>query len=109
MRRSVGLCDISRIYRVKKFQNPTVHAYRSYRKESAYAVSEEKDLQKRSKKLLHHEKKKKRGADGDWESTSVPSRQAGDRESRSSDPSLRGVTKEKNTDVYFTETVHFFP
>ena len=37
MCRSVG---ISRICRLKKFQNPTVHAYRSYRKESAYAVSE---------------------------------------------------------------------
>ena len=51
MCRSVG---ISRICRLKKFQNPTVHAYRSYRKESAYAVSEEIDLQKRSNPP-HHE------------------------------------------------------
>ena len=56
-------------------------------------------------------REQKRGADGDLESTSVwvPSRQAGDREIRSSYPSLWGVTEEKNTDVYFIETVPFFP
>ena len=53
MCRSVG---ISRICRLKKFQNPTVHAYRSYRKESAYAVTEEIDLQKWSNPP-HHENK----------------------------------------------------
>ena len=40
---SVG---ISRNCRVKEFQNPTVHPYRSYQKESAYAVSKAKDLLK---------------------------------------------------------------
>ena len=39
MGQSVG---ISRTCRVKQFQNPTVHAYRSHRKESAYDVSKEK-------------------------------------------------------------------
>ena len=51
--RSVG---ISRICRLKKFQNPTVHGYRSYCKESAYAVSEEIELQKQSNPP-HHENK----------------------------------------------------
>ena len=107
MCRSVG---ISRICRLKKFQNPTVHAYRSYRKESAYAVSEEIDLQKRSNPP-HHENENDEQIDGDLESTSVwvPSRQAGDRETRSSCPSLWGVTEEKNAHVYYTETVPLFP
>ena len=49
--------SISRICRVKKFQNPTVHAYRSYRKEFASAtVSKEKDLQKLKSKPLLDEK-----------------------------------------------------
>ena len=89
--RSVG---ISRICRLKKFQNPTVHAYRSYRKESAYAVSEEIGLQKRSNP--HHENKNEE-RDGVLKGTSVgvPSRQAGDRETRSSYPSLWRVTEEK--------------
>ena len=55
--RSVG---ISRICRLKKFQNPTLHAYRSYRKESAYAVSEEIDLQKRSNPPHHENKNEER-------------------------------------------------
>ena len=39
---------------------------------------------------------------------SVPSRQASDRETRSSFPSLWGVTAENSTNVYFTDTVSFF-
>ena len=54
--RSVG---ISRICRVREFQNPTVHAYRSYRKESAYAVSKE------AKEQAAARRERKRGADAD--------------------------------------------
>ena len=46
-------------------------------------------------------RERKRGADGDWESTPVPSRQAGDRETRSSCPSLWGVTAENSTNAVF--------
>ena len=103
-------CRCSRICRLKKFQNATVHAYRSYRKESAYAVSEEIDLQKRSNPP-HHENKNEEQMET-WrahQSAWVPSRQAGDPETRSSYPSLWGVTEEKNAHAYFTETVPLFP
>ena len=54
-------------------------------------------------------KKTRSKLNGDWESTPVPSRQAGDRETRSSYPSLWGVTAENSTKVYFTNAVPFFP
>ena len=54
MGRSVGA---SRICWEKKFQNPTVNAYRSYRKESAYAVSKEQDILKPKSKPPHDEKR----------------------------------------------------
>ena len=44
---------------------------------------------------------RKRGADGDWESSPVSSRQAGDRETRSNYPSLWGVTAEKKHERVF--------
>ena len=47
---------ILRVCRVKQFQNPTVHVYQSYHKESAYAVRKEKDAQKLTSKPPHDEK-----------------------------------------------------
>ena len=107
MRRSVG---ISRICRVKKFQNPSFKIQQSTRIDriarNPHMLSVKK-ISRSGARSRRTTRKKKPGADGDWESTSVPSRQAGDRESRSSFPSLWRVTEEKNTDVYFTETVPF--
>ena len=100
---------ISRICRLKKFQNPTVHAYRSYRKESAYAVSEEIDLQKRSNPP-HHENKNEEQMET-WrahQSESLRDRRAIEKPeavTRHSEESQR----RKNAHVYFTETVPLFP
>ena len=72
--------SISRICRVKEFQNPTVHTYRSYRKEFAYAISKEAEEQAAARR------ERKWGADGDWNCTPVPSRRASDREIKSRYP-----------------------
>ena len=53
MGRSAGNLTICR---VKAFQNPTVHEYRSHHKESGYTVIKEKDLQKLKSKPPHYEK-----------------------------------------------------
>ena len=64
----------------KKFRNPTVHAYRSYRKESVHAASKEKgppELQKLKRKPPHDEKENEEQMETGG-STPVPSREAGD-------------------------------
>ena len=97
--------DLS-VKKVSKCNSPRV----SIVSESAYAVSEEIDLQKRSNPP-HHENKNEEQMET-WrahQSAWVPSRQAGDPETRSSYPSLWGVTEEKNAHAYFTETVPLFP
>ena len=86
------------VCRVKKVQNSTVHANQSYRKESAYTVSEEKDLQKLKSKSPHDEKETEEHVEA-GRAHQVPSRQAGDRKTRSGYPSVWGVKAENKLSI----------
>ena len=105
-----GFLFVGSVCRVKSFEiQLSMRINRIARNPYTLPVNK-KDLRiYRSWRGSRHTTRKKRGANGDWESTPVLSRQAGDQETRSSYPSLWGVTAEKSTNVYFTNAMPFFP
>ena len=95
----------------KKFQNSTVHANQSYCKESAYTVSEEKDLQKLKSKSPHDEKETEEHVEAGRAHQSLRGRRAIEKPeavTRRSEESQRRIILAL-TWISQTYTVPFFP
>ena len=95
----------------KKFRNPTVHAYQSYRKESVHAASKEKgplEVQKLKSKPPHDEKESEEQMETGRAHQSLRDRRAIEKPeavARHSEESQRRIART----LYFTDAVPFFP
>ena len=92
---------------MKQFQNPRVHVYQSYHKESAYAVNKEKDVQKLTSKPSHDEKETEEQVETGRVHHSLRDRRGIEKPEAVTRQSE--ITAENSTNVYFTDTVPYFP